>query len=318
MCLEAIWGMNIQQLNCVGYDHNWVKQYIYEDDAAPLLPKGTILHLIGFLDTTPANKNLADPRNWAGGGRRSVSNMFIDLGYSVALTEEQFQAEMAKRRAKMKSRNDYDIGCPLCWAPPVVQPPAARDATAAGRRTSSDPASAFASVASARAARCRCSCVALVRRRGCAGAQTRFTYSSGQPLEPAYEGWMPNADGSFTLYFGYMNTNWLQEFDIPVGPDNSFEPGEPDRASRRTSIPRRNPFLFTIQVPKDFGSKELDLDAHRERPDAQGVRVAQDRLPDRPAGDLDRGRRRQRQPRRRAAHQQSARPRRSRARRRAR
>jgi hypothetical protein len=50
--------------------------------------------------------------------------MFIDLGYSVALTDEQFQAEMTKRRAKMKSRNDYDIGCPLCWAPastPVPQ-----------------------------------------------------------------------------------------------------------------------------------------------------------------------------------------------------
>jgi hypothetical protein len=123
MCLEAIWGMNIQQLSCVGYDHNWVKQYIYADDAAPLLPKGTILHLIGFLDTTPANKNPADPRNWAGGGRRSVSNMFIDLGYSVTLTEEQFQAEMAKRRANMKSRNDYDIGCPLCWAPPTTTSP---------------------------------------------------------------------------------------------------------------------------------------------------------------------------------------------------
>lgn len=120
MCLEAIWGINIQQLSCVGYDHNWVKQYIYEDDAAPLLPKGTILHLIGFLDTTPANKNPADPRNWAGGGRRSVSNMFLDLGYSVVLTEEQFQAEMATRRSKMKSRNQYDIGCPVCWAPPVT------------------------------------------------------------------------------------------------------------------------------------------------------------------------------------------------------
>jgi hypothetical protein len=127
MCLEAIWGMNVQQLNCVGYDHNWVKQYIYADDAAPLLPKGTILHLIGFLDTTPANKNPADPRNWAGGGRRSVSNMFIDLGYSVTLNEEQFQAEMAERRAKMKSRNDYDIGCALCWAPPVEAPPPARN-----------------------------------------------------------------------------------------------------------------------------------------------------------------------------------------------
>jgi len=128
MCLEAIWGHNIQTLNCVGYDHNWVKQYVYEDDAAPLLPKGTIVHLMGFLDTTANNKNPADPRNWAGGGRRSIANMFIDLGYSVALTEEQFQAEMAKRRAKMKSRNDYDIGCPLCWAPPVPPAPAAQPA----------------------------------------------------------------------------------------------------------------------------------------------------------------------------------------------
>jgi mono/diheme cytochrome c family protein len=123
MCLEAIWGHNILTLNCVGYDHNWVKQYVYDDDSAPLLPKGTIVHLIGFLDTTPNNKNPADPRNWAGGGRRSVANMFIDLGYSVALTEEQFQAEMAKRRAKMKNRNDYDIGCPLCWAPPLQTAP---------------------------------------------------------------------------------------------------------------------------------------------------------------------------------------------------
>jgi hypothetical protein len=120
MCLEAIWGHNILTLNCVGYDHNWVKQYVYEDDAAPLLPKGTIVHLIGFLDTTPSNKNPADARNWAGGGRRSIANMFIDLGYSVSLTEDQFQAEMARRRQKMKTRNDYDIGCPLCWAPPPV------------------------------------------------------------------------------------------------------------------------------------------------------------------------------------------------------
>ena len=123
MCLEAIWGHNILTLNCVGYDHNWVKQYVYEDDKAPLLPKGTIVHLIGFLDTTKDNKNPADSRNWAGGGRRSIANMFIDLGYSVSLTEEQFQAEMAKRRANMRSRNDYDIGCPLCWAPPVQATP---------------------------------------------------------------------------------------------------------------------------------------------------------------------------------------------------
>jgi len=128
MCLEASWGYVTQTLSCVGYDHNWVKQYVYDDDAAPLLPKGTVVHLIGFLDTTAANKNPADERNWFGGGRRSIANMFIDLGYSVALTDEQFQAEMAHRRANMKSRNDYDIGCPLCWAP---APPAKPIATGA-------------------------------------------------------------------------------------------------------------------------------------------------------------------------------------------
>jgi len=122
MCLEAIYGDNILTLNCVGYDHNWVKQYVYSDDAAPLLPKGTIVHLIGFMDTTAANRNVVDPRNWSGDGRRSISNMFSDLGYAVALTDEQFQAEMARRRQTMKSRNDYDIGCPLCWAPVPQMP----------------------------------------------------------------------------------------------------------------------------------------------------------------------------------------------------
>ena len=47
--------------------------------------------------------------------------MFIDLGQSARLTEEQFQAEMAKRRATMKDKNEYDIGCPLCWAPEVTE-----------------------------------------------------------------------------------------------------------------------------------------------------------------------------------------------------
>jgi mono/diheme cytochrome c family protein len=115
MCLEAIWGINIQTLTCAGYDHNWVRGYAYDDDHAPLLPKGTILHIIGYMDNSPANKNIPDPRNWQGSGNRSVANMFIDLGMRVALTDEQFEAEMAERRAKLKlTRNDVVIGCPLC------------------------------------------------------------------------------------------------------------------------------------------------------------------------------------------------------------
>jgi hypothetical protein len=115
MCLEAIWGHNIETLTCVGYDHNWVKQYIYQDDYAPLLPKGTILHIIGWLDTTAANRNVADPRNWSGGGRRSVANMFIDLGQALELTDEQFEREIAERRERLNlTKNDHLIGCPLC------------------------------------------------------------------------------------------------------------------------------------------------------------------------------------------------------------
>jgi hypothetical protein len=54
-----------------------------------------------------------------------------------------------------------------------------------------------------------------------------------------------------------MNSNWLQEFDIPIGPDNNIEPGGPDQGQPTHFFPRRNPFLFTIRVPKEFGGKEL-------------------------------------------------------------
>jgi mono/diheme cytochrome c family protein len=129
MCLEAIWGINIQTLTCAGYDHNWVRGYAYDDDHAPLLPKGTILHIIGYMDNTPANKNIPDPRNWQGSGNRSVANMFIDLGMRVSLNDEQFEAEMAKRREKLRlTRNDVVIGCPLCNS--TARPPAPAPNTA--------------------------------------------------------------------------------------------------------------------------------------------------------------------------------------------
>ena len=123
MCLEYIWGINVQTLTCAGYDHNWVRVYEYEDDYAPLLPKGTILHIIGYMDNSPANRNVPDPRNWSGSGNRSISNMFIDLGQGVALTDEQFYAEMAKRKENLKlTPNDVLIGCPLCNSDPVPPP----------------------------------------------------------------------------------------------------------------------------------------------------------------------------------------------------
>jgi len=121
MCLEAIWGYTVETLSCVGYDHNWVRGYPYEDQAAPLLPKGTILHIVGYMNNSDTNPNVPAPRNWQGSGNRSVTNMFIDLGIRVTLTDEQFFEEMEERRQLLNlGPNDHIIGCPLCGAPLVA------------------------------------------------------------------------------------------------------------------------------------------------------------------------------------------------------
>ena len=123
MCLDAIWGHNVQTLNCAGYDHSWVRVYNYADDAAPLLPKGTILRMTGYFNNSPSNPNVPDPRNWSGGGHRSVDQMFINLMRGVYLTDEEFAAEMAKRREALGlADGDVVLGCPLCGN--VVEAPA--------------------------------------------------------------------------------------------------------------------------------------------------------------------------------------------------
>ena len=115
MCLEAIWGQMRETLNCVGYDHSWVRVYTYADDAAPLLPKGTILRLVGYFNNSPTNPNVPDPRNWSGAGMRSVDQMLINLARGIYLTDEQFRAEMADRRARLGiTAGDTVTGCPLC------------------------------------------------------------------------------------------------------------------------------------------------------------------------------------------------------------
>ena len=115
MCLEAIWGGRTETLSCAGYDHNWVKVYKYGEDAAPLLPKGTLLHVTATFDNTPTNRNVIDPRNWSGLGHRSIDNMAILIAPSLALTDEQFEEEMALRRESLDLEpGETVLGCPLC------------------------------------------------------------------------------------------------------------------------------------------------------------------------------------------------------------
>lgn len=83
------------------------------------------------------------------------------------------------------------------------------------------------------------------------------TYRKGQHIEPAYEGWQENEDGTFSFLFGYHNENWEDELDIPVGENNFFSPGVEDRGQPTHFLPRRNRFTFKVVVPADWGDKEL-------------------------------------------------------------
>ena len=94
---------------------------------------------------------------------------------------------------------------------------------------------------------------------GCSNAVAQFrpSYDHGKGVSPVYEGWIANEDGSFTMLFGYMNENWLEELNIPIGPDNSFSGTESDRGQPTHFLPRRNRTIFGVRIPADFGNQEL-------------------------------------------------------------
>ena len=104
MCLEVMHPDGFREiLSCANYNHNWVKNYAYEDDVQPLLPKGTLVHLMAWYDNSPNNPRVVEPRNWKGWGNRSIDDMFVMLPRIIFLTEDQFAKEVAAREAKRLS-----------------------------------------------------------------------------------------------------------------------------------------------------------------------------------------------------------------------
>lgn len=81
-------------------------------------------------------------------------------------------------------------------------------------------------------------------------------YSSGQSVQPVFEGWSKNPDGSYAMWFGYLNRNYEQKLNVAVGPDNGFN-GE-DMGQPEFFEPRRQRFAFKVDVPATF-PKDRDL-----------------------------------------------------------
>ena len=101
MAIEAILpNGTTQMLSYVNnFNFNWMNNYIYAPDAAPVLPKGTIIHVTAWHDNTTANKNNPDPDQWVGWGDRTVDEM-AHAGVNVTyISEEDYQAWVTQNKA---------------------------------------------------------------------------------------------------------------------------------------------------------------------------------------------------------------------------
>ena len=195
-----------QIISYVGkFNFNWMTNYIYDDDAAPVFPKGTIIHVSAWYDNTKANKNNPDPDQWVGYGDRTVDEMAHAWMNVVYLNDDEYKALVAERKAKAAKTTER--------APAV-------------NRVRDD-----------------------VCRRRCSPAA--FLLSGQQQFQRAAQGSSARAsparskagsttpDGSRTFLVGYLNRNFGQALDVPIGPNNRIEPGGPDLGQPTHFLPGR-------------------------------------------------------------------------------
>jgi hypothetical protein len=88
-------------------------------------------------------------------------------------------------------------------------------------------------------------------------AAQQLQFLSGQNVAPYFEGWEQNPDGSFSMVFGYLNRNYREELNIPLGPNNVIEPTGLAQPQPTYFYPRRHRYLFRVRVPKDWGKKDV-------------------------------------------------------------
>jgi hypothetical protein len=108
-----------------------------------------------------------------------------------------------------------------------------------------------------------CAALAIVNRSALDAQDSQkpeipIRHESGQNVAPVYEGWFRDPDGTLNLSFGYLNRNYTQTLDIPIGPDNKIEPGPPDQGQPTHFVARRQWGIFTVNVSNALEKKLLD------------------------------------------------------------
>jgi hypothetical protein len=100
--------------------------------------------------------------------------------------------------------------------------------------------------------------IGLVRGQQQEVSMSEIKFGKGQSVQPAFEGWMKNPDGSYSMWFGYLNRNYEEIPDIPVGSNNGFGAGGEDLGQPTHFLTRRQPWVFKVDVPADW-PKDKDV-----------------------------------------------------------
>ncbi len=103
-CLEVIYpNGKAETVNCARFAFNWMDNYVYADDAAPLLPAGTILHTIQWHDNSAANRNNPDPDAQIVTGQRTVDEMSSAWFSWYYMSDEEFKKEVEARKTQQRT-----------------------------------------------------------------------------------------------------------------------------------------------------------------------------------------------------------------------
>ena len=108
------------KLEMVSSVSNWTNQWhtshVYEDDYAPLLPKGAVLVLTGYYDNTAKNKGNPDPDQWVGGGSRTSDEMSHAWITVTHLDDEGYKQIVADResRAEGEDHDEHQPAAAIC------------------------------------------------------------------------------------------------------------------------------------------------------------------------------------------------------------
>jgi hypothetical protein len=85
------------------WTNNWHTSHIYQDDVAPLVPKGAVLVVTGYYDNTKANRQNPDADQWVGLGSRTADEMSHAWIAVTHLDDETYAKLVAERDAKKKA-----------------------------------------------------------------------------------------------------------------------------------------------------------------------------------------------------------------------